>query len=127
MSTNAQYYVHSCLGPDIPEVVLRSVQDDHKVKYIFELNEDLETQLQNKAVSERMDITLTVGGEEGLAEYQAPVVMRLPRGYDPAKKYPVLSLQIVFSQIWFLQKILLLFYLVITVRLWRSRFSKRRL
>ena len=89
MSTNAQYYVHSCLGPDIPEVVLRSVQDDHKVKYIFELNEDLETQLQNKAVSERMDITLTVGGEEGLAEYQAPVVMRLPRGYDPTKKYPV--------------------------------------
>merc|ERR1711963_264760 len=90
MSTNAQYYVHSCLGPDIPEVVLRSVQDDHQVKYIFELNEDLETQLQNKAVSERMDITLTVGGEGGLAEYQAPVVMRLPRGYDPAKKYPLL-------------------------------------
>ena len=96
MSTNAQYYVHSCLGPDIPEVVLRSVQDDHQVKYIFELNEDLETQLQNKAVSERMDITLTVGGEDGLAEYQAPVVMRLPRGYDPAKKYPVQVLQINF-------------------------------
>ena len=96
MSTNAQFYVHSCLGPDIPEVVLRSVQDDHQVKYIFELNEDLETQLQNKAVSERMDITLTVGGEGGLAEYQAPVVMRLPRGYDPAKKYPVQFLQIDF-------------------------------
>ena len=93
MSTNAQYYVHSCLGPDIPEVVLRSIQDEHEVKYIFEQNEELEAQLQNKAISERMDLTLTVGGEEGLAEYQAPVVLRLPRGYDSSKKYPVISCQ----------------------------------
>ena len=80
MSPNGQHYIHTCQGPNIPEIVLRSVENDHSVKYIFELNEDLEFKLRNKAVSDRMDLTVTVGN------YQAPVIMQLPKGYDPQKK-----------------------------------------
>jgi hypothetical protein len=42
MNSDATFYVQSCLGPNIPEIVLRSVEGNHKVKFIFELNEDLE-------------------------------------------------------------------------------------
>ena len=66
--------------------MLRTVQNNtHEVKYIFELNEDLEEKLENKSVSERMDLTVTVG--DG---YEAPVVMKLPKDYDPNRKYPLL-------------------------------------
>ena len=73
-------------GPNIPEIVLRTVKNNtHEVKYIFELNEDLEEKLENKSVSERMDLTVTVG-----EDYEAPVVMSLPKDYDPNRKYPLL-------------------------------------
>ena len=61
MNANATYYIHSCLGPNIPEIVLRSVQDDHKVKFVFELNEGLEENLKDKALSERLDLSISVG------------------------------------------------------------------
>ena len=66
--------------------MLRTVKNNtHEVKYIFELNEDLEEKLENKSVSERMDLTVTVG-----EDYEAPVVMSLPKDYDPNRKYPLL-------------------------------------
>jgi len=86
MSPDGQHYVHTCQGPNIPEIVLRTVKNNtHEVKYIFELNEDLEEKLENKSVSERMDLTVTVG-----EDYEAPVVMSLPKDYDPNRKYPLL-------------------------------------
>ena len=40
MNSDATFYVQSCQGPNIPEIVLRSVEENHKVKFIFELNKD---------------------------------------------------------------------------------------
>ena len=65
MNSNATFYVQSCLGPNIPEIVLRSVKDSHKVKFIFELNEDLEEDLQGIAVSEEGPRIGTLGGTAG--------------------------------------------------------------
>ena len=48
MNSDATFYVQTCLGPNIPEIVLRSVNENHEVKYIFELNEYLEEQLKGK-------------------------------------------------------------------------------
>ena len=76
MNSDATFYVQTCLGPNIPEIVLRSVQDNHQVKYIFELNESLEEQLRGKALSERMDLKINIGN------YNVPVQLKLPKGYD---------------------------------------------
>ena len=85
-SNDASYYVHTCLGPNIPEVVLRSTTDDHNVKYVFETNDQLEEKLSQKALSEKMNLKVTVG-DKG---FQAPVLLKLPKGYDANKKYPLL-------------------------------------
>ena len=90
-SNDASYYIHTCLGPNIPEVVLRSNvnDDDQAVKYVFETNQQLEEQLSSKALSEKMDLKVTVGGDD--QGFQAPVLLKLPKGYDPVNyKYPLL-------------------------------------
>ena len=84
MNSAATFYVHTCYGPDIPEVVLRSVQENHEIKHIFELNVLLEENIAGKAVSDRMDLTITMG------DYEAPVTLKLPRGFQSDQKYPLL-------------------------------------
>ena len=83
MNSDATFYVQSCQGPNIPEIVLRSVNENHKVKFIFELNERLEEDLQGKAVSERLDLTVSV------QNYSVPVLMKLPKGYQVRKNNTV--------------------------------------
>jgi hypothetical protein len=62
MSKDGTFYVQSCLGPNIPEVVIRRTEDS-KVIHILEINKQLEDKLKNKAVSDRMDLTVTMEGE----------------------------------------------------------------
>lgn len=86
-NNDASYYIHTCLGPNIPEVVLRSIADDQAVKYVFETNQLLEEQLSSKALSEKMNLKVSVGGDRG---FEAPVLLKLPKGYDVNEKYPLL-------------------------------------
>lgn len=87
MSSDHVYYMHTCRGPRVPEVVLRSTSD-HKPVHVFEDNVDLVERLDNKALTERMDLRIDVG-EEG---FEANVVLRLPKNYDGSAtaKYPLL-------------------------------------
>ena len=85
MNKDATFYVHTCLGPSIPEVVLRSV-NDKQIKFILENNDCLKTRLQYKGLSEKIHLTIKVG------QYEAPAVLQLPKGYDKNAnaKYPLL-------------------------------------
>ena len=92
-------------GPNIPEIVLRSAENSD-LMYIFDLNKEvrfdtfyygvcsyrsfsrhfqLEEKLVNKAVSDRIDLAVTVKGG-----FDAPVVLRLPKDYNPNEKHPLL-------------------------------------
>ena len=84
MNDKATFYVHTCYGPGIPDVVLRSVQENHSIKYVFETNQALEDKVKNKAVSERIDMKVSVGN------YEVPVMLKLPSGCTEEKKCPLL-------------------------------------
>ena len=84
LNQNATFYVHTCLGPGIPEVVLRSTSTGQPVRFVFETNTELEEKLEGKSLSERLDLTLSMNG------YSVPAMLKLPRGYSPRQKYPLL-------------------------------------
>ncbi|TRY63634.1 hypothetical protein TCAL_00828 [Tigriopus californicus] len=87
ISTNAQYYVHVCQGPQIPEVALRTMGQDSRVVQVLEDNAALQSELSTKAVAERMYMEVDVANG-----FKAPVRLLLPAGYDAAaiKRYPMI-------------------------------------
>jgi len=80
----ASYYVHTCLGHDIPESVLRRASDNALV-FVFEDNLELEEKLNTKMLPERIDTSVEVEGG-----FTAPVKIQLPPHMEEGTKYPVL-------------------------------------
>jgi len=78
------YYVHTCLGQNIPESSLRKT-DDHSLVFMFEDNIELEEKLSSKSMPTRVDTFVELDGG-----FQAPVKMLLPPHMNEESKYPLL-------------------------------------
>ncbi len=83
-STDLTYYIHDCLGPDIPESVLR-LTDTGEVLYPLEENARLRRTVEEKAMPE--DLYLDVPLSSG---YTAKVRMRVPSDMDATELHPLL-------------------------------------
>ena len=78
------YYLHTCLGQNIPESVLRKTEDNSLV-FVFEDNLQLEEKLTGKALPHRIYTSVEVDGG-----FTAPVKIQLPPHMEDGVVYPVL-------------------------------------
>lgn len=83
-SPDLKNYVQTCYGPEIPEVVLRDATTN-TVSDVLENNDELRDKLVGKLLAERQYTTIPVPNN-----FEAPVRMLLPPGYDVGQKYPAL-------------------------------------
>ncbi|KAK2722622.1 venom dipeptidyl peptidase 4-like isoform X2 [Artemia franciscana] len=92
-SSDASYYAHSCNGPNVPEVRLRSATDSHNELLDWELNLSLKENLKNVSMPTNIYMrSIKIGPLS--SPYYANVKLIMPQDFDiqnPAsKKYPVL-------------------------------------
>jgi len=84
MNWENSFYIHTCLGQNIPESSLRKTED-HSLVFLFEANLELEEKLSSKSLPTRVDTFIELDGG-----FQAPVKMLLPPHMDEESKYPLL-------------------------------------
>ncbi|CAG2112356.1 unnamed protein product, partial [Medioppia subpectinata] len=83
-SKDANHYIHHCLGPNIPQSVVRRTVDD-RLLYTLEDNKRLNTKLKNLSLPKTIFMKVPVG------RYQLDVQLFVPQNFNnnSAQKYPL--------------------------------------
>lgn len=79
--------LHTCSGPNIPEVGFRAVEDPDDLFLVVVDNQALRDKLALALYPTRNDTTITIG--QGANAYTTKARLLLPADFDPNKKYPL--------------------------------------
>lgn len=85
ISKNFKSFVHTCSGPSVPEVLIRSIEDVSDVREVWVNNTELKQKVKTVSLPVPQDYIVPVANG-----FTARARLWLPPNYEKGKKYPML-------------------------------------